>query len=162
MSNVERVMNLFESALMKVDSGVVIEKGDFIAKALSGDVSADADLDNAGYAIPVSKIADAGDAAANREAAADQLVGIAMQASEDGETDDILVAIGAKVKLTLESSETVEVGEGVEVYATADVCSDQEAVQGDTSPIGFAVEKCDSSTTVYVTLRTCMFTNETT
>jgi len=160
MSNVERIMNLFESAIMKVDSAVVIEKGDFVAKALSADVTADDDQDNAGYAIPVSKIADAGSDSDDRVAAADQLVGIAMQASEDDEDDDILVAIGAKVKITLESSDTIEVGEGVEVFSDGG-CSDQEAVQGDTSPIGFAVEKCDSSSTVYVTLRTRMFTNET-
>lgn len=163
MSNVERIAELFETARVNVDSGVEIEMGDFVAISESADVSADNDQTNAGYAIPVSDIADAGDTAANREAAADQVIGIAMQESKDGETDAILVAIRAKVKLTLNSAEAVEVGEGLEVHADADDCTDQKVIQGDTSPVAFAVERCASTgTTVYATLATCKFTNQTT
>ncbi len=112
-----------EPAMIPVESATVIEIGDFVV--LSGD-----------YAAPAGSLADAGDAAANREAAADAFVGIAMSASAVGETEDIRVGTSGVWELNQKSAAAIHFGDPVGIYASADACEDQTCVEDATSPIG--------------------------
>jgi len=112
-----------EPAMVPVESSTVIEIGDCIV--LSGD-----------YAIPASSLADAGDAAANREAGADVFVGIAMSASPDGETDDLRVGTAGVWELEQKSAAAIHFGDPVGIYASDTACEDQTCVEDATSPIG--------------------------
>lgn len=114
--------------LVPVESATVIEIGDCVL--LSSD-----------YAIQASDLADAGDAAANREACADIFIGIAESASASGETELVRVGTAGVWLLTQKTAASINVGDAVEMYASADHCEDQTIVEGSTSPIGFCIEE---------------------
>lgn len=128
---------------MNVASATVIEVGDFILFKATGS-----------YAIPPTSLADAGDAAANREAAADGFVGIALTGSQVGETDKITVATSGVFKCTLKTAAAVAQFAQVEIYATTAGCEDQTIVAGSTSPIGHCVlAKATAGTDVEVSIQ---------
>ena len=120
-----------------VESATVIEKGDFVA------------LDG-GYGVPTGALEDAGDAAANRENAADLLVGIALTKSASGETDDVQVdtSCEAVFRLELETAATLSFGAGLEIYASATAPSDYQMVAGTTSKVAVCVESHTSGVDV--------------
>ncbi len=131
MAQVERFRDRAGLIPMNVLSATVIEKGDFVAlSALNETV------------IPVSDIADAGDAAANREAAADVFVGIAMTASANGETEQVVVNVSleAVFELDLQSAAALSFGDQIEIYADTNGCFDQVTVPGSTSPVAVCVQ----------------------
>lgn len=113
-----------------VESATVIEIGDFV-------------LISSNYAIQASDLADAGDAAANREACADIFAGIAQTASASGETAPVQVDISplAIYKLSQKTAAAINVGDQVEIYANADNCEDQTVVEGSTSPVATCVKE---------------------
>jgi len=119
---------------MPVASATVIEIGDNVAIV--------SDL-----LVPLSGIADAGDAAANREAGADAFVGIACSASKNGETDDVLVMMDGVVKLNQKVAAAIGIGDPVEPYASDAACEDQTVVEGATSPIAVCIKTHDNTTT---------------
>ena len=114
--------------LVPVESATVIEIGDFV-------------LLSSNYGIQASDLADAGDAAANREACADIFLGIAESASAAGETEPVRVGTAGVWLLTQKAAAAIHVADPVEIYASADHCEDQTVVEGATSPIGYCVEE---------------------
>jgi hypothetical protein len=120
-----------------VESATVIYKGDFVC------------LDG-GYAVPASGLSDAGDAAANRENAADNFLGIAETSSLAGETDPVQVDVSCEAvfKLELQAAATVSFGTALEIYATASAPSAYQTVAGTTSKIATTVEAITSGTSV--------------
>jgi len=114
---------------LPVASATVIQKGDFIALS-------------SGKAIPTSDLSDVGDAAANREAAADVFVGIALTASDSGETDDIQVDISneAVFELDLQTADNLSFGDLVEIYSAGSTTSRNSTVAGSTSNVAMCVE----------------------
>lgn len=136
-----------EILIMTVDDGIGVEIGDFMALAAAADNSADGNI-TAGNAIPVGNIADAGDAAANREAGADQFLGISLDAKVAADPDQkIRIATKGFFELTQQSAAAIDLGDQLEVYASADHCSDQEVVEGTTSPIAVCWETKSASGT---------------
>jgi hypothetical protein len=131
MAQTERFVSDGKTIAVAVLSATVIEKGDFIALSALNET-----------AIPVSDIADAGDAAANREAAADVFIGIARTASAAGETEKVVVGISLEdvYELDLQTAGALSFGDQVEVYADTNGCYDQVVVAGSTSPIAVCVE----------------------
>jgi len=128
--------------LMDVESATVIKAGAFV---LSKDATT-----NRRYAIMPTSLADAGDAAANREAAADLFVGIALDGSPAGSTQPIRVATApTQVYLRQKTDEAIEVGDLVEIYADADSCEDDTIVEGSTSQIARCI-KSKSTGSVWV------------
>ena len=131
MANKERfrrgTQNIIE---VPVASATVIEKGDFICLV-------------SGKAVPAGSVADAGDAAANREAVADVFLGIAQNASADGETDPVLVDISLESihELDLQTAAAVSVADLVEIYATTAAAANQLVVAGTTSPVAVVVKE---------------------
>jgi len=121
----------------EVESATVINKGDLIA--IDGN-----------YALNVGGMNDAGDAAANREAAADHFWGIAETASADGETDKVTVDVsnGAIFQLELQAAATLSYGHALEIYSDGGACSNYQLVAGTTSHIAVAVEKITSGTDI--------------
>ena len=95
-----------------------------------------------GYGIPASDIADAGDAAANRELAADEFWGIAQTASDTGETEDLVVDIGhdSTYQMDLQSASALSVGDLLEIYATTAANSATLLVAGTTSQVFICVK----------------------
>ena len=122
-----------------VDSTNFVELGDFICLIVTADNSADNSL-TVDYGCPAPYLVDTGDAAANRESTADQFLGIAMSASLDGETDDLLVATAGVWELIQKAAATISIGDGVEIYASADNCEAQTIVAGNTSAIAVCIE----------------------
>ena len=122
---------------MPVESATVIYKGDHVA------------LDG-GYCVPFNLLNDSGDAAANRETAADMIIGIAQTASVAGETDRITVDIGNESvhTFTLQTSATLSFAHALEPYSDGGACDAQEVVAGTTSPIAYTVEESDTGTNV--------------
>lgn len=118
-----------------VATGTIIDKGDFVCIV-------------SGYAVPASDVADAGDAAANREAAADVFAGIAMTASDTGETDPIMVDISLEsiFNLDLEAAAAASIGDLMEIYADTAACSRNTMVAGATSPVAIVVKDQASQT----------------
>ena len=112
-----------------IESATVIAKGDFIC------------LDG-GYALPAGDLEDAGDAAANRENAADLFIGIALTGSAAGETEKLTVdtSCEAVFRLELQAAATLSFGAALEIYATATAPSDYQAVAGTTSKVAVTVE----------------------
>lgn len=142
MSDVERYRRGPQTLIsVPVATATVIEKGDHIVLV-------------SGYAKLPSSIADAGDAAANREAAADAFIGIAQEPSANGETKPIAVDISLESihELTLEAAAAVSVGDLIEIYATTLASSDDTCVAGATSPIAVCVEDKASSTSILAKL----------
>jgi len=113
-----------EPAMVPVESATVIEIGDFIC------ISSD-------YAVPASSLADAGDAAANREAAADAFIGIAMSASAAGDVADIRIGTAGVWEIEQKSGAAIDFSDPVGVYASDTACEAQTCVEDATSPIGF-------------------------
>ena len=124
--------NLIE---VPVATGTIIDKGDFVCVI-------------SGYAVPSSDIADAGDAAANREAAGDAFAGIAQGASDTGETAPIMVDISLESShaLDLEAAAAHSVGDLLEIYATTAACSRNTLVAGSTSAVAVVVKDQASQT----------------
>lgn len=122
-----------EPAMVPVESSTVIEIGDFVC--LSSDC-----------AIPTSSLADAGDAIANREAAADACIGIALSASADGETNDIRVGTAGVWEIEQKSAAAIHFGDPVGIYATDTACEAQTCVEDATSPIGVCWKTKTSTT----------------
>jgi len=134
MSNVNRVRYGDQMIIpMPVESATTIEIGDNVC--IDGD-----------YLVPISSIADAGDAAACREAGADAWVGVALSASANGETDDVLVQTRGVMMFTQETAAEIHIGDGIEPYSDGGVCDAQTVVEGTTSPIAVCVKTHDDST----------------
>jgi len=115
MANVERSRYGSQTLIpVPVASATVIEKGDFVCLV-------------SGLAVPAGSVADAGDAAANREAVADAFLGMAQTASANGETDDVMVDISMESihELTQETAAAVSVAALIEIYADTAAASDQ-------------------------------------
>ncbi len=133
MANVERHRHGGQVLVdMPVLSGTVIEKGDFVGlSALNETV------------VNVGAIADAGDEAANREAAADRFLGIAQTASASGETERVVVDISLESihELTLQTAAALSFGDFVEIYADTFASHDQLCVAGSTSGIAVVVKE---------------------
>ena len=119
---------------MPVESATVIEIGDFVGISSN-------------YLIQMSDLADAGDAAANRAACKVIFAGIAVSASANGETDDVLVQIDGVVMLNQKTAAAIDIGDPVEIYADADHCEDQTIVEGSTSQIAVCVKTHTNATT---------------
>lgn len=117
-----------EPILVPVESATVIEVGDFIAAV-------------GNFAVPIASVADAGDAAANREACAVAFVGISESASAVGQTEPVRVGTAGVWNLTQKAAAAIHVTDQVEIYASADHCESQTVVEGATSPIGVCVEE---------------------
>lgn len=122
-----------------VDDTTLVEIGDFICIIIAGDVSDDSDL-TLDYGCPPTYLVDAGTNTQNREATADQFLGIAMSASLNGQVDDLLVATAGVWELIQKAAAAISIGDGVEVYASATNCEDQTIVAGDTSAIAVCIE----------------------
>ena len=117
---------------MPVLSATVIEKGDSVGlSALNETV------------VNVAAVADAGDAAANREAAADVFLGIAQTASGSGETEDVVVDISLESihELDLQSAAALSFGDFVEIYADTNGAHDQLFVAGSTSGVAVVIKE---------------------
>ncbi len=127
-----------------IASGTVIYKGDFVA------------LDpTSGKAVAVSALADAGDAAANRESAADNLIGIAQTGhrSTDGAgTIPVDISNGAIFQGELQAAASLSFGAQLEIYASADAAVAYQMVAGTTSKVAFAVEAITTGTDIKAVL----------
>jgi hypothetical protein len=144
MAQVQRLLSGSPTiAHYAVGSATVIEAGDFVAIS-------------SGNLIPVSDIADAGDAAANREAGADACIGIALAGSASGSTARVAVGLGvpgAIWRCVQETAAACNVGDNVGLFADADECKAQLVVEDDTSFIGKLVtEKGATGTDVDIVL----------
>jgi len=125
---------------LPVESATVVKKGDFICMEAGNE-----------YAVPAASLADAGDAAANRELGADTLVGIAMGDSAAGETERIPVDISLEsvFQLDLQAAAALSFGDLLEIYATTLACDSQALVAGSTSQVAVCVkEKSATGTAV--------------
>jgi predicted RecA/RadA family phage recombinase len=135
MSNVNRIRWGCGAPIpAPVESATVIEIGDFICVASD-------------YAVPASGIADAGDAAANMEAVADAFAGIAISASADGDTDDVLIVQEGIFMLNQKAAAAIGFGDPVAIYADATAAEDQTVVEDATSPIATCIKTHDNTTT---------------
>ena len=152
MANVNRIMNGKEWVTIDVDDTTVVEIGDFICVVVAADSADDATLTDE-YGCPPPYLVDAGDEAANREAAADQLIGISTEASANGDDDPILVCIAGQVKLEQKSAAAIHIRDPIEIYASAVNCEAQTVVEGSTSPVATCVKtKSSTGTTVFARL----------
>lgn len=129
-----------------VDDTVVVEIGDFICLIVAADVTDDATNLTLDYGCPPGYLVDVGDDTANREKTADQFLGIAMSASLNGKTDDLLVATAGVFELIQKSAAVISIGDGVEIYSDSDNCEAQTIVKGDTSAIAVCIEHKVSTT----------------
>jgi hypothetical protein len=122
----------------------VVQKGDFVC------------LDpRTGLAVAASGLADVGDAAANREWAADNFLGVAETAHRATDpAGKIVVDIsqGTIFKGELQAAASLSFGAQLEVYASADNASAYQMVAGTTSKIAYAVESITSGTDINVML----------
>ena len=141
MANKERVLyNDHMVTHIMIDDTTVVEKGDFICRAIAADVSDDATL-TLGYGCPPTYLVDGGDAAANRVLLAAQLIGIALEAKLATD-DDKMIAVGYNGTFILDqkTAAAIHIGDNIEAYADATSCEDQTIVEGDTSVIGSCIE----------------------
>ena len=115
---------------VRIASATVVYKGDNIA------------LDG-GYAVPLGGMNDSGDAAANRETAADNFLGIAETASAAGETTDLVVDVSneAIFLMELQAAASLSFGAALEPYSDGGACSDYTMVAGTTSKCAVTVQK---------------------
>lgn len=134
-----------EIILVPVDSSVVVEVGDFICLAVTNDVNNDSDVDSVDYGIPPTYLYNNGSAANDRETAADQFLGIAVSASPDGKTDDLLVATAGVWELIQQAAAAISIGDAVEMYSDGTDVYDQRIVKGSTSQIAVCIEHKSSS-----------------
>jgi hypothetical protein len=139
MADVERYVRGSQTIIkVPVASATVIEKGDFVCIV-------------SGAAVAAGGVADAGDAAANREAVADAFAGIAQSASDNGETDPVLVDISLESihNLDLQAAAALSVGDLVEIYADTAAADDDTSVAGTTSPVAVCVEDKGATGTTF-------------
>ena len=129
MANTERIMNGNKYIKMPVDSATVIEKGDFICRASSNESETE------DYACTPPNVADGGTAANNQAACAAQFVGISLDASAAGDTEDVLVCIEGLVKLSLASASAIPVLDTIGMYAadTNTACTAQTCAETSTA-----------------------------
>lgn len=120
-----------------VDSTTVIEIGDLVFL----------DTDDA---KPASSLSDQGSEALNQEAFHDAFLGVAMQQSRSGDTDDIRVATGGVFEFVCPSG-TFELGDliGVDEAASGTELEDQQvaAVAGENLAIGRCAKRVSSAST---------------
>jgi len=150
MANVHRYRYGDEEVIsVPVDDTTLVEIGDFMARVVAADSADDASLtdDNC---CPVSYLVDAGTDTQNRAAGQAQFLGIAISASLDGDTDDILIATKGFFELTQKAAAAIDVGDHLEIYASATNCEDQTVVEGATTPIATCVKDKTSATTTGV------------
>lgn len=148
MAQVQRLLReCTQRTAYPVGSSTVIEVGDFVF------------LDS-GYVKPISDMSDAGDAAANREWAADNVVGIALTGSASGDTEDVAVGGDGVYRLTQKAAAAIDIGDPVGIYASASACEDQTVVEDSTSPIGYMVETKSSTSDTNVQVRLHLTKNE--
>ncbi len=144
-----------------IPAGVGVSIGDFICRATSVDVVADDNL-VLNQGCKASDLRDAGDAAANREMAADQLIGISLDYKKAGNpATTVRVATTGFFELEQQTAAAIYIGDAVEIYATATGPVDQQIVAGATSQIAVCVEHKTSTTEkgVLCKLQPPMFTN---
>lgn len=149
MSNKNRVLhNDHMTCIIDIDNTTVIEQGDFIFRAVSGDVSADATL-TLGYGIGATELCDAGDPAANRATLAAQLIGVALQPSPSGDNDEkIAVGYNGTFILDQKTGAAIQIGDNIEIYSADPNADDQAIVEGDTSVVGTCIKTKTTTTTV--------------
>lgn len=129
-----------------VDDTTVVEIGDFICLITSNDNGEDNSLTE-DYGCPATYVIDSvADATAARELGADQFLGVAMSASLNGQTDDLLVATAGVFELVQKLAAAISIGDGVEIYASATNCEDQTIVKGVLSAIAVCIEHKISTT----------------
>ena len=122
--------------LFDVESATVIYAGSFVCQK-NGD---------AHYVTPASSVADAGDAAANREAAADLFIGVALDGSASGDTDEIRVAVApTQLYLKQYTAAATTVGATQELYGDATCCADDTIVAGSTSQVATCIKQKPST-----------------
>ena len=139
MANVHRYRRGDQAIVeVPVDDTTVVEIGDFICRVIQTDVDADSDL-TLDYGCPATQLVTAGNATTEREAGADQFVGIALSASLNGDTDDLLVATEGFFELDQKTAAAIGFGDPVEIYSDGTNCEDQTVVEGSTSPIATCV-----------------------
>jgi len=140
MANVERYRyGKKDLILVPVDETTVVEIGDFICRAISTDYDADNTV-TLNYGCTPAQLVTAGNAATEMGAAADQLLGIAVSASLNGQTDDILVATKGFFELTQKAAAAIHVGDSVAIYSNATNCEDQTVVENSDSQIAVCVK----------------------
>lgn len=132
-----RILGSPSIRLFEVETATVIKAGSFVCyKSGVTDI-----------VIPASSVADAGDAVANKEAVADVFVGVALDGSDSGKTDQIRVAMApTQLYLKLGTAAAIDSGDTVSVVADADNGADDEVIEDTTSQIAVCV-KSKSSTT---------------
>lgn len=123
-----------------VAAATVIYKGDFVV------------LDPlTGKGMAASGLADAGDAAANREAAADNLIGIAQTAHRATDPAGFVVVDCSCESIfqgELASAASLSFGAALEIYASADAPSAYQMVAGTTSKVAVAMEEITAGTDI--------------
>ena len=125
-----------------IEAEVVIYKGDNVA------------LDG-GYAVPLGDMNDPGDAAANRENAADNFLGIAETAHGSADAAGFIlvdVSCGAIFQGELAAAASLSFGMALEPYSDGGACSDYTLVAGTTSKIAVAAEAITSGTDIKIKL----------
>ena len=127
-----------------VAAATVIYKGDFVC------------LDPVtGLGMSAGDLADAGDAAANREAAADNLIGVAVvghRSTDPAGTIAVDCSTQAIFQCDLQAAASLSFGAALEIYASADHASDYQMVAGTTSKVAFTAEAITSGTDIKVIL----------
>ena len=121
---------------LPVESATVIEIGDFV-------------IIQSNYLLSVVGLTDAGDAATNEAAGQVALVGLALSATKDGETEDVLVQTEGVVMLDQYTAAEIHVGDPITLYAvdTNTAPSAQLMQEGTGDTIAVCVKTHDSSTT---------------
>jgi len=125
-----------------IAAATVIYKGDNVA------------LDG-GNAVPLGDMNDSGNAAANRETAADNFLGIAetAHAAADGAGKiTVDVSCGAIFQCELQTAASLSFGAALEPYSDAGACDDITLVAGMTSKIAVTAEAVTSGTDIKVKL----------
>ena len=153
MSNVHRYRYGDQELIsVSVDDTTVVEIGDFMVLVSAADEADDATLTE-NKCCPSDYMVDVGDAAANRALLATQFLGIAMSASLNGDTDDILIATKGFFELDQATAAAIAVGDGVEGYSDGTTAAAQTVVAGATSPIAVCVKNKTSTSLTRVLCR---------
>ena len=141
MSDKNRVLhNDHMVTMIDIDDTTVVEKGDFIVRAVAGDVSDDATL-TLGFGCPADYMVDAGDAAANRATFVAQLIGIALEPKPATDNDKkIAVGYNGTFVLDQKTAAAIHIGDNIEGYSDGTYNEAQTIVEGDTSVIGTCIE----------------------
>ncbi len=128
-------------SLPDVESGTVVVAGTTVCQK-SGDVR---------FVTPASTVSDAGDAAANREAAADLFRGFALDASPSGTASSVRVTgKGTQLWVKQATAAAIHQGDTLEIFADADNAFDNTFVEGSTSQVLKCIETKLSTVDVWV------------